>query len=277
MRPQKLLTPLAAGCLVAAAWFAAVRAAPPAGDEYFVYVGSYTDAPSNSKGIYAWRFSPASGTVAPLGLVAQTVNPAYVHATPDAKFLFAANWQTAAAEKGDTVSAYVIDPKTGALTLLNTASAGGGLPNQVVVDPRGTIAAVTNYGFRTADPDRNNSSFAALRIRPDGKLDEPLYVDHHIGPALSPRQTTGAHTHGVVFTKDDRFAFVAELGLDRVYTYRVDPSQAAVTPSTPPFVNVTAGSGPRRLVLSPNDRFLYVNHETDSKVSAFSEIGRAHV
>src|SRR5262245_3966198 len=270
MRLQRSPMPVAVVVLAAAAWLAAVRGAPPDSDEYVVYVGSYTDPPSNSKGIYGWRFSPASGAVAPLGLVAQTVNPAYVHGTPDGRFLFATNWQTADAAKADTVSAYAIDAKSGALTLLNTANAGGGLPNQVVVDPRGTIAAVTNYGFRTADPDRNNSSFAALKIRPDGKLDDPLYVDHHVGPASSPGQASGAHTHGVVFTKDGRFAFVAELGLDRIYTYRVDPAKPALTASTPPFVTVSAGSGPRRLVLSPTDRFLYVNHETDSKVSVVS-------
>jgi 6-phosphogluconolactonase len=271
------LTPVAVACLVAATWLAGVRAAPPGADDYFVYVGSYTDPPSNSKGIYGWRFSPANGEVAPLGLVAPTVNPAYVHATPDGKFLFATNWQTADAATADTVSAYAVDATTGALTPLNKAGAGGGLPNQVVVDPRGAIAAVTNYGFRTTDPDRNNSSFAALKIRPDGTLGDPVYVDHHAGPALSSSQATGAHTHGVVFTKDDRFAFVAELGLDRIYTYRVDPTKPALTPSTPPFVTVSAGSGPRRLVLSPNDRFLYVNHETDSKVSVFSvDDGRLH-
>src|SRR5262245_66220750 len=102
-------SPVVFALLVAAVWIAAAGAAPPAPDDYFVYVGSYTDAPSNSKGIYAWRFSPASGSATPMGLVAQTVNPAYVHATPDAKFLFATNWQTADAEKGDTVSAYAID------------------------------------------------------------------------------------------------------------------------------------------------------------------------
>jgi 6-phosphogluconolactonase len=278
MRLGRSLT-LVVVALVAGAWLAAAPAAPPSSgvgrtasdsDEYLVYVGSYTDPPSGSKGIYAWRFSPASGRVAALGLVAQTVNPAYVHATPDGKFLFATNWQTTNAEQADTVSAYAVDAASGALTLLNRASAGGGLPNQVVVDPRGVIAAVTNYGFRTTDLDRNNSSFAALKIRPDGTLDGPLYVDHYAGPALSPLQTTGAHTHGVVFTKDDRFAFVAELGLDRVYTYRVDPARPALTPATPPFVTMSAGSGPRRLVLSPNDKFLYVNHETDSQVSVFA-------
>jgi 6-phosphogluconolactonase len=42
-----------------------------------------------------------------------------------------------------------------------------------------------------------------------------------------------------------------------------------MAPFDPPYVNVAAGSGPRRLQLNPNGKFLYVNHETDSKVSVF--------
>ena len=256
--------------LFGACALAVIPAAAGAEKSYIVYVGSYTDAPSHSKGIYAWRFEPMSGRLASLGMVAETVNPAYVCATPDGRFLFAVNWQTSEAAKADTVSAYAIDRKSGALRFLNKVSAGGGLPNEVIVDPRGKLAMVTNYGFHGNDADKNNSSLAAMAIETDGKLGEPFYVDHHKGQALSPRQTTGAHTHGVIFTKDDRFAFVAELGLDRVYTYRVDAAKPAVTPANPPFVSLSAGSGPRRLVLSPNERFLYVNHETDSKVSVFA-------
>jgi 6-phosphogluconolactonase len=255
--------------LSACALVTLAAAAAPEG-EYLVYVGSYTDAPSNSKGIYAWRFEPSSGKVASLGLVAETVNPAYVCATPNGHFLYAVNWQTPEAAKGDTVSAYTIDRKTGALTLLNRTSAGGGLPNQVIVDPKGRFAAVTNYGFHGNDSGHNNSSFSALPIQADGRLGAPFYVDHHTGPALSPRQTSGAHTHGVVFTRDERIAFVTELGLDRVYIYQVDAAKPAVTPADPPFVSVSAGSGPRRLALSPDEKFLYVNHETDSKVSVFA-------
>ena len=254
------------------ATFLLATVVPAAADEgdYLVYVGSYTDAPSKSKGVYAWRFDPVSGRLTALGVVAETVNPAYVCATADGRFLYAVNWQTPEAAKGDTVSAYSINKNTGALTFLNKVSAGGGLPNQVIVDPQGKLVMVTNYGFHRDDAELNNSSLAALPIQADGRLGEPFFVDHHTGPALSPRQTTGAKTHGVVFTKDDRFAFVAELGLDRVYTYQVDPAKRAVRAADPPFVSVSAGSGPRRLVLSPDDKFLYVNHETDSKVSVFA-------
>ena len=251
-------------CLLAAVGEAA------AADDYLIYVGSYTDSPSNSKGVYAWRFDSSSGKTTSLGLVAETVNPAYVYATRDGRFLYAVNWQTSEAAKGDTVSAYSVDKKSGALTFLNKASAGGGLPNQVVLDPQQKLVMVTNYGFHDNDAEHNNSSLAALSIQADGRLGAPFYVDHHTGAALSSRQTSGAHTHGVAFTKDDRFAFVAELGLDRVYTYHVDPAKSAVTPADPPYVSLSAGSGPRRLVLSPDEKFLYVNHETDSKVSVFS-------
>jgi 6-phosphogluconolactonase len=257
-------------CFFSACGLTTLAAATGADGPYIIYVGSYTDAPSHSKGIYAWRFESSSGMVTPLGLMAETVNPAYVCATPDGRFLYAVNWQTPEAAQGDTVSAYAIDRKTGGLTLLNRASAGGGLPNQVIVDPRAKFVMVTNYGFHGTDPEHNNSSLAALAIQADGRLGAPFYVDHHTGAALSPRQTTGAHTHGVIFTKDDRLAFVAELGLDRVYVYHVDAAKTAVRAADPPFVSVSAGSGPRRLVLSPNEKFLYVNHETDSKVSVFA-------
>jgi 6-phosphogluconolactonase len=265
MKPRVLLI-----CLYSACVLATLAAATGAESPYFIYVGSYTDAPSRSKGIYAWRFEPSSATITPLGLVAETVNPAYVCATPDGRFLYAVNWQTPEAAQGDTVSAYAIDHNTGGLTLVNRASAGGGLPNQVIVDPRAKFVMVTNYGFHGNDANHNNSSLAALAIQADGRLGAPFYVDHHTGAPLGPRQTTGAHTHGVIFTKDDRLAFVAELGLDRVYVYHVDAAKTAVTAADPPFVSVSAGSGPRRLALSPNDRFLYVNHETDSKVSVFA-------
>lgn len=264
------MKPFLAICILSAWALVGLGASTAADGDYLVYIGSYTDAPSNSKGIYAWRFEPSSGKVKSLGLMAETVNPAYVCASPDGRFLYAVNWQTPEAAKGDTVSAYAINQNTGALTLLNKASAGGGLPNQVIVDPQGRLAMVTNYGFHFDDAGHNNSSLAALPIQMDGRLGLPFYVDHHTGPALSPNQTTGAKTHGVVFTKDDRFAFVAELGLDRIYVYHVDPAKPAVTPADPPFVTVSAGAGPRRLALSPDEKFLYVNHETDSKVSVFA-------
>ena len=58
--------------------------------EYLVYVGTYT-RPNASKGIYAYRFQPATGKMTPLGLAADTPNPAFLVAHPNGRFLYADN------------------------------------------------------------------------------------------------------------------------------------------------------------------------------------------
>jgi 6-phosphogluconolactonase len=245
-----------------------VLAAPASAGEYFVYAGSYTGHNSTSKGIYAWRFDSGSSATTPIGLVAQTPNPAYVCTMANGRYLYAGNWQDNGAKEGDPgVSAYRIDGKTGKLTFINKASSGGEDTNQVVCDPSGKVVIAVNYGAHKQG--QHTAGIAALAIGRDGRASEPFYIDLHDGTPLSPRQKTGAHTHGLVFSKDGHYAFVAELGLDRVYTYSFDAAKAHMAPFDPPYVNVAAGSGPRRLQLNPNGKFLYVNHETDSKVSVF--------
>jgi 6-phosphogluconolactonase len=236
------------------------------GGDYVVYVGTYTNptpkTASASKGIYAWRFDSKTGALTPIGLVAETVNPAHVWAHPNGKFLYAANWEDGT--PGDHVSAFAIDRRTGALTLLNKVGARGDRANQVVLDPSGRLAATVTY---------NSGTFSVFGVEPDGRLTDAFYTDQHAGTPLSERQP-GPRAHGIVFSKDGRFVYVAELGLDRVYVYRVDPVKRSVIPADPPFVTMSAGgSGPRRLQLHPNGKFLYVNHETDSKVSVFEVNG----
>ncbi len=234
--------------------------------DYFLYAGTYTNptptTTSASKGIYAWRFDSKTGALTPIGLVAEAVNPVHVWAHPNGRFLYAANWEDGT--PGDHVSAFAIDRRTGTLELINRVSARGDRANQVVLDPSGTLAATVTY---------NSGTFSVFGVERDGKLTEAFYTDQHTGTPLSERQP-GPRAHGIVFSKDGRFVYVAELGLDRVYAYRVDPVKRIAVPAEPPFVTMNAaGSGPRRLQLHPNGKFLYVNHETDSKVSVFEVDG----
>ena len=218
-----------------------------------LYAGSYTAG--TSKGIYAWRLDSKTGALASLGLMARSPQAAHIWIAPGGKTLYTVNWET-----DGGVSAYAINRKTGALTFLNKTSSHGAQPNQVVVDPSGTIAVTVTYA---------GGSLAAYKLEPDGKLGEAFYVDHHTGKPLSPKQP-GPKQHGIQFSKDDTFMFITDLGLDRVYTYRVDVKAPSITPADPPYVSTHAGAGPRRIQMSPDGRFLYVDHETDSEVSVFS-------
>lgn len=228
-------------------------AGPASAADYFFYSGTYTDG--TSKGIYGWRFDDATDHMTPLGLVARTPQPAHIWISPNGEYLYTVNWL-----KDGAVSAYAIDRPGGTLTFLNTVSAHGASPNQVVVDPSGKIAVTVNYVSGT---------LAAYRIGADGRLSEAFYTEHHDGKPLSDKQP-GAKQHGVVFSADSRFMYIADLGLDRIYSYRLDVNRPAITPLAPPYVLTHAGAGPRRLQLSPDGRFLYANHETDSEVQVFA-------
>ena len=236
-----------------------------AGD-YFVYAGSYTNptptTTSASKGIYAWRFDSKTGALTPIGLVAETVNPAHVWVHPNGAFLYAANWEDGT--PGDHVSAFAIDRHTGKLTLVNKVSAKGDRANQVVLDPGGKLAATVTY---------NSGTFSVFGVEPDGKLTEAFYTDQHTGKPLSDKQP-GPKAHGIVFSEGQPHRLCCRAWARPLYVYRVDPVKRTATPADPPFVTMnTGGSGPRRLQLHPNGKFLYVNHETDSKVSVFEVNG----
>ena len=233
-------------------------------NDFYVYIGSYTN--TTSRGIYVADFNAESGTLSPPRLVAEAVFPAQLWVAPNERFLYAANWQGNETTPGDTISAYTIDRGTGALTFLNKVSGGGSGPNQVVVDPSGRVAVAVNY---------RSGSVAAFGLEPDGKISEAFYVDQHEGQPQPPSKQPGPRAHGVVFSNDGRFAYVADIGLDRVYSYRLDAAKRVMAPLDPPYVAQPAGSGPRRLQLHPNGRFLYVNRESDSQVSVFVvETGR---
>jgi 6-phosphogluconolactonase len=226
---------------------------PASAANYFMYVGAYTAG--SSKGIYAWTFNSKNGSLKPLGLMAQAAQPAHLWIAPNGRTLYAVNWET-----DGGVSAYHIDLHTGALTFLNKTSSHGAQPNQVMVDPSGRVAVTVNY---------TSGTLAAYKLEPDGKLGEAFYVDRHSGKPLSPKQP-GPKQHGIQFSKDDRYMFITDLGLDRVYTYRFDAATPAIAPFDPPYVSTHAGAGPRRIQMSPDGKFLYVDHETDSEVSVFA-------
>jgi 6-phosphogluconolactonase len=246
-------------------WCAVLTAQEPpsqAVGDYIMYVGSYTN--TTAKGIYASRFDSKTGRLSPLELVAEDVYPAQLWATPNGRFLYAANWQGNDTTPGDTITAYAINRKTSRLTLLNKVKCGGSGPNQVVVDQSGKVAVAVNY---------RTGSVAAFAVEPDGKLTDAFYIDQHTGEPTPPSRQPGPRAHGVVFSKDSKFAYVADIGLDRVYSYRLDTEKRAMTPLDPPYVTQSAGSGPRRLQLHPNGKRLYLARETDSSVTVFDVNG----
>ena len=232
---------------------AALSAASPKAREWTVFVGTYTQ--QDSKGIYAFRFDSVNGSLAPIGLVAETRNPSFLAVSTDQKFLYAVNENSQG-----TVTAFFIDPATSSLTSLNTVSVKGSAPCHLTLDKTGRWLFVANY---------SSGSVAMLPVAADGRLGEATAIVEHSGSSTNAQRQTGPHAHSVNVSRDNRFLFVSDLGLDKVMIYRIDTAKGALIPSVPAFAKVAAGSGPRHLALTPSERFAYVLNEMASTVSAF--------
>jgi len=232
-----------------------------ASDSYIVYFGTCTLS-GKSKGIYTCLLDASTGKLSAPELAAETANPSFVTIHPDHRYLYAVGESGVfGGRKTGAVSAFAIDQATGKLTLLNRQSAGGLGPCHVNIDRSGKCVLVANY---------SGGSCASLPVRDDGSLGEAASFIRHAGSSVNPDRQAGPHPHSINPSPDNRFAFVADLGLDKVLVYKLDPARATLTPNDPPFVTVPSGSGPRHLAFHPDGRFAYVINEMLCTVTAFS-------
>lgn len=222
-------------------------------EEQTVFIGTYTDK-TGSKGIYSSVLDVATGKLSPATVAAETSQPSFVAIHPTGKFLYAVNENDAG-----TVTAFAIDPKTHALTQLNQQSSNGKAPCHLTVDKSGKTLVVVNY---------TSGSLASIALGPDGKLGEIVSPIQHEGSSATDRQK-GPHAHSVNLDAANKFAFVADLGLDKVMIYKLDPATGKLTPNDPPSASVPPGSGPRHFSFTPDNKYAYAIEELSSKVSGF--------
>jgi 6-phosphogluconolactonase len=239
--------------IAAAVLVASLPAQPPKKGGLFAYVGTYTR--QKSKGIYVYRFDPATGKLTDGALAAETSNPSFVAVSPDQKYLYAAN------ENGQgMVTAFAIDPATGHLKMLNSVSAKGSGPCHVSVDKTGKMVFVANY---------NDGTAAAFPVKADGSLGESAWNIKNSGSSVDKQRQAGPHAHSANISPDNKFLLLNDLGLDEILVFHIDPAKASVTPNDPPFGKVAPGSGPRHLAFSTNGKFAYAINEMLATITAF--------
>jgi 6-phosphogluconolactonase len=229
-------------------------------DKLWVYVGTYTDGKSKSQGIYRFELNLATGKATPAELAVKSKDPSFLAIHPNRRFLYAVGEGDNLGDKNvGSLSAFALDPKTGNLTFLNQESSGGSGPCHIIVDKAGKNVLAANYG---------GGSACSLPIQPDGKLGAATVVQHK-GSSIDKGRQEGPHAHSINLDAANRFAFVADLGLDKVMIYRFDPSKSTLTPNDPPAAEVGPGSGPRHFAFHPSGKYAYVINEMALTITAF--------
>src|SRR5262245_49053142 len=243
-----------------AATVSAGVAETPKPAELLLYVGTYTS--EKSQGIYMFRMNMETGELTPAGVVTGITNPSFLAIHPTRKYLYAVSEVSDSdGRRTGGVTAFAIDPETGKLTELNSQPSEGAEPRHLVVDRSGKTVLVANYG---------GGSVAALPIGEDGRLGKATAAIQHTGSSVDAQRQSGPHAHSINVDLSNHFAVAADLGLDKLLIYRLDPAKGTLTANDPPSVSVKPGSGPRHFAFHPNGHFAYVINEMLCTVTAFA-------
>ena len=145
------------------------------------------------------------------------------------------------------------------MKFLNEQPAGGAGPCHINVDKMGKNALIANYG---------GGSAAVLPIGTDGKLAPISCFVQHKGSSVDKSRQEAPHAHSINLDKANHFAFVADLGLDKVMIYRFDADKGTITANDPAYVMMDPGSGPRHFAFHPDGKTAYINGEMAMTITA---------
>ena len=224
-----------------------------------IFIGTYTPKDGASRGIYAVRLDTLTGELSKPVLAAESASPTFLALHPDGRVLYALSEADAIAGRpGGGATAFQIDAAAGRLTVLNQQSTGGIGCAHIGIDPAGRTLVLASYGGRQV---------TSFPVEADGRIGPRVSVQMLTGP-LGPNQSRQdqPHPHSVTFSPDSRFAYVCDLGLDKIFRYRIDAAAlipAGAFPSAP-------GAGPRHSKFSADGKFFYVIDELDGTIATYA-------
>ena len=230
-------------------------------ERYRVFVGTYTGGDSISKGVYSCEFDAETGKLSDPVLAAELINPSFLAIHPSGKYLYAVNEVSEGPGRGNgAVTALTINAD-GTLTKINHQASEGGAPCHCNVDSTGTNLLIANYG---------GGNVAVYPISEDGSLKPVSCNIQHEGSSVDKSRQEAPHAHSINVSSDNKFAYAADLGLDKIMIYKLDAEAHTLSPANQPAALVTPGGGPRHFSIHPSGKFAYTNNEMTMVVTGFS-------
>src|SRR5881392_1856100 len=213
-----------------------------AGAASFVYVSNAEDG---EIGMYTLQ-SDGSLQPGPRVKAEKIVMPMTV--SPDKRFLIAA-----VRSKPFSAYTYTIDRGTGALKLVGTGPLAESFP-YIHLERTGRYLLGASYGGHLV---------SVNPVDADGRVGEPLQVI-----------PTARNAHAIRTDNTNRFVFVPHLGTDQVFQFLFDARTGRLAANTPPVLQLKQGTGPRHLITSKDNKFVYLLNELTAAVTTLALDGK---
>jgi 6-phosphogluconolactonase len=223
---------------------------------HYLIAGTYTTG--KSKGIYVYDFNSNDGSARVVDSIS-TPNPSYLAVSPDQKFVYAVS-EVGKGNNDGRVRSFSFDKKTGHLRFINERPSMGANPCYIAINKKGNWVVVGNY---------SSGTLATLPVNKDGSLGAPASSVTHHGKGPNASRQEAPHVHSTVFSPDNKYIFVPDLGIDQVKIYTLNPTTGSLGRAKDSAVILAPGSGPRHFEFHPNKKWAYLVQELSGTVTAF--------
>jgi 6-phosphogluconolactonase len=215
---------------------------------------------ADQPGIQALLFNESTGELTTAdGSFTGITAPSFLIIHPNKQWVYAVSemGQSSHGAVGE-VWAFRIQREPFLLKPINRRTSRGDWPCHLQLDRTGRWLIATNYGTGSA---------AIYPLLPDGSLGGMAdFVQHH-GKGPNAERQEGPHAHSSIFAPDNRFAIIADLGIDQLVIYEFDEMAGKLLQHS--TVKSQPGAGPRHLVFHPNGKWFYVANELASTVTFY--------
>ena len=221
-----------------------------------MYVGTYTKKEGHvdgqANGIYSVFQDPETGRLTFNETAAKITNPSFVKVSKDKKYLFAVSELGNKDARSGFIYSYRIGVDHG-LEMINKVSTESFAPCHIALDQSGNFVFVSNYV---------GGVVMVYKINTDGSLKKVQRVNLE--------NTSDSNAHSVTLSSDNKRAYIADLGNDKIWIYNFNPATGKLMLNSQAYVALSNGSGPRHFTLSANNKLAYSINEINSSVSVFS-------
>ncbi|MBT8319619.1 MAG: lactonase family protein, partial [Gramella sp.] len=220
-----------------------------------IYVGTYTKKEGHvdgqARGIYLLNQNANNGNLSFVCMAAEITNPSFVKVGKMGKYVYAVSELGSSDAETGFVYSFEIQ-EDGFLKTIGKSSTGGLAPCHIALDRSGKFAFVSNY---------SGGVVVVYKIGSDGILKE--------SQVLTLENANTAHAHSARISGDNRYAYIADLGYNRIWIYHFDVMDGKLKPHSQKFIELNNGAGPRHLSFARNGSFAYSINELNSTVSVF--------
>ena len=216
-------------------------------EKYVAYVSTYTMG-GDQYGIKIYDVDLENGRFIPKDHV-EITNSSYVTISHSRKFLYSIT------DFG--VEAYRIEAD-GGLTEINKGNINGMRGCYLSTDYEDKMLFVAGY---------HDGKVTALRLREDGGVGEITDEIYHRGLGSIAERNFRPHINCVKMSRDNKYLFAADLGMDHVNVYRVDYVTGKL--KLVDIIRSEQESAPRHLKFSKDGRYMYIVHELKNYVDVY--------